>query len=379
MFNNFKHILIGILSAIIVVALGATVYNAFAASNGVSLSTASSNQNAGVNSGWGNGNGNQQSAQGAQPGAGDPAASLQSIPASALSSEESAALLYMREEEKLARDVYNVLGAAWNLPTFSNIAASEQMHMDEIKLLLDRYNLSDPAGAPGLFSDEKLQALYNSLIAQGSLSAGEALKVGAAIEEIDILDLQTRLAQSDNADIQQVFGNLESGSENHLRAFSSALQNQTGEIYAPQYLSAEMYAAMTSNTNGNGQNGGGNNGQGGYGQQNGSGVPQASANLSAATTVHGIVASYSYGTLTVTLDDGQTIGVQTGNQNFAQSIGFAPSAGQGITLQIFPGEQSGLYSAISATLDDSGQTFTFRESSGQPAWAGGKGKGGGNH
>lgn len=372
MLNNFKHLVIGVLAAIVVVALGATAYNAFAAQGSFSLPFSGSAAPASGNGGWG-GNGNRQQGQATQPqsAAGDPAVALQAIPASELSAEETAALLYMREEEKLARDVYTALGAAWNLPTFSNIAASEQTHMDEIKLLLDRYGLTDPAGQPGIFSDATLQGLYNSLTAQGSLSAAEALKVGAAIEEIDILDLQSRLLQSDNADIQQVFGSLESGSENHLRAFVSALQSQTGETYAPQYLSAEMYTAILAGGNGNGQ-------QGGNGQQNGSGVPQAQANLNAAATVHGIVTSYAYGTLTVTLDDGQVIGAQTGNQNYAQSIGFAPAAGEGITLQIFPGEQSGLYSLISATLDASGQTFTFRQASGRPAWAGGNGQGG-NH
>lgn len=66
---------------------------------------------------------------------------------------------------------------------------------------------------------------------QGSQSLADALKVGVAIEEIDILDLQTRLAQTDNADIELVYGNLLKGSHNHLRAFTSTLQRQTGEMY----------------------------------------------------------------------------------------------------------------------------------------------------
>jgi hypothetical protein len=54
-----------------------------------------------------------------------------------LSEEEFSALLYMREEEKLARDVYLTLGAHWSLPIFQNIGQSEQAHMDAVKVLLD--------------------------------------------------------------------------------------------------------------------------------------------------------------------------------------------------------------------------------------------------
>jgi hypothetical protein len=177
-----------------------------------------------------------------------------------LSAEESAALLYMREEEKLAHDVYMTIYEQWDFRVFSNISRSEQTHTDRVKALLDRYELDDPASSEiGVFTDPDLQALYNELIARGSQSLAEALKVGAAIEEIDILDLQERLAQTDNADIQQVFNNLMNGSNNHLRAFVSTLNTQIGETYQPQYLSAEAYQAILgddTSTGGNGGNGG---------------------------------------------------------------------------------------------------------------------------
>ena len=81
--------------------------------------------------------------------------------------------------------------------------------------------------------------------------------MGAAIEEIDILDLQERLSQIDNADIQQVFNNLLNGSYNHLQAFVSTLYTQTGETYQPQYLSTEDYQAILSASSGRGGNGNG--------------------------------------------------------------------------------------------------------------------------
>jgi hypothetical protein len=183
-----------------------------------------------------------------------------------LSADETAALLFMREEEKLAHDVYSTLYAAWGLPVFQNISQSEDTHTEAVKTLLDRYQLNDPAVSEiGVFTNQDLQALYNQLIARGSQSLSEALKVGTAIEEIDILDLQMRLAQTDHVDIQQVFDNLMKGSYNHLQAFVSTLNTQTGEVYAPQYLSAQDYQTIigASTAAGNGSRGGG---QGGGGQ-----------------------------------------------------------------------------------------------------------------
>ena len=204
------------------------------------------------------------------------AGTLENLPAvtpGELSAEESAALLYMREEEKLAHDVYVNLYDQWGLPTFQNISQSEQAHTDAVKALLDRYGLSDPASSvAGVFTNPDLQALYTELVKRGSQSLAEALKVGAAIEEIDILDLQERLVQTDNADIAQVFNNLMRASYNHLRGFVSALQAQTGETYQPQYMSAEAYQqSLGSAAGGYGNSNSRGNGQGGNGAGGGRG------------------------------------------------------------------------------------------------------------
>lgn len=176
-----------------------------------------------------------------------------------LSVEEIDALQYMREEEKLAHDVYAAMYTQWSLPVFQNISQSEQAHTEAVKVLLDRYEVTDPAsGETGIFTDPDLQALYNELVARGSQSLAEALKVGAAIEEIDILDLQSRLAQTDNADIQHVFNNLLRGSNNHLQAFVSTLKNQIGETYQPQYLSTAAYQDIINTGTATGGNGKGN-------------------------------------------------------------------------------------------------------------------------
>jgi hypothetical protein len=211
--------------------------------------------------------GNRGQGQGGRGAGGNGAGEITNLPPATpgeLSAEESEALLYMREEEKLAHDVYVTMYAQWSLPVFQNISQSEQTHSEAIKALLDRYGLDDPASSEiGVFTNPDLQALYNELVARGSQSLAEAIKVCAAIEEIDILDLQSRLAETDNADIQQVFNNLLNGSYNHLQAFVSTLYTQTGETYQPQYLSAEAYQAMINAetaTGGNGNRGGRGNG-----------------------------------------------------------------------------------------------------------------------
>lgn len=173
---------------------------------------------------------------------------------SALSQDEIDGLLFTREEEKLARDVYLTLGAQWKLVVFSNISASEQKHMDAVKVLLDRYGLKDPVGtnAVGIFTNAQLQQWYTELVTKGSVSLSAALRAGGEIEERDILDLQGLMAQTNKADLDRLYANLLFGSKNHLRAFVTTLKNQTGETYVPQYLSKAEYQAIMDGSNGRG-------------------------------------------------------------------------------------------------------------------------------
>lgn len=186
-------------------------------------------------------------------------ASLDDIAADSVSVDETNGLLYMREEEKLARDVYTELYAKWNLRPFSNITRSEQMHMNAILSLLTRYSLQDPVdvNSAGVFKNVVLQDLYNALIVEGNKSVVNALKVGATIEEVDIVDLQKHLLETDNQDITFVYDNLMRGSRNHLRAFVKNLKVQ-GVTYVPQYLSAAEYEQIISGSmergRGNGSN-----------------------------------------------------------------------------------------------------------------------------
>ncbi|MDP2008104.1 MAG: DUF2202 domain-containing protein [Rubrivivax sp.] len=173
--------------------------------------------------------------------------SVQALPLGSLSPGETSGLLLMREEEKLARDVYAVLYQAWGSRVFNNIGQAEQVHMDTVKLLLDRYALPDPAAstAAGQFGDPGLQGLYNSLVAAGSTSVIAALKAGAEIEDVDIRDLRLLKAATDNADMLLVYDNLERGSRNHLRAFHNNLQSLAAS-YTPKYLTQSAYDAIVT-------------------------------------------------------------------------------------------------------------------------------------
>ncbi|MGB7552008.1 MAG: DUF2202 domain-containing protein [Chromatiaceae bacterium] len=161
-----------------------------------------------------------------------------------LSADEAATLTFMREEEKMARDVYLNMAARWALPPFANIANSEQQHMDAIKAKLDKYGLPDPAKPEiGAFKNAEIQALYDELMDRGETSYLEALWVGGLIEEVDIEDIDNAIAATSHADLAQVYGNLLRGSRNHLRAFASAIERQ-GEVYKAQHLDQETVDAI---------------------------------------------------------------------------------------------------------------------------------------
>jgi len=174
-----------------------------------------------------------------------------------LSDEEIAGILFMREEEKLARDVYLFFADLYpSYDIFTNIASSEQKHMDSVKRIIDWYGLDDPVGDNeiGEFTDDSLQDLYNALIDKGSQSLIEGLNVGAAIEEIDILDIEQYLEFTDEWMINRVYNNLLDGSENHLRAFVKELSMQ-GVTYQPQYLDDDTFNDIIGAGSDSGRNG----------------------------------------------------------------------------------------------------------------------------
>jgi len=155
-----------------------------------------------------------------------------------ISEAERNGLILMREEEKLAGDVYAYFYEKYALRPFTNINKSEVRHSDAVLRLLTYFGIPDPAlTETGKFKNPDIQALYNKLTADGSTTEN-ALAVGAFIEEYDIADLRKLIAETQNADIKMVYTNLLNGSYNHIKAFTRVLAGR-GVTYSPQIISID--------------------------------------------------------------------------------------------------------------------------------------------
>lgn len=138
---------------------------------------------------------------------------------------EPSDILFLKQEEKLARDVYTKMYEKWGHATFKNIAVSEQRHMDAVDGLIARYGLVDDSSDDvSVFTLEEIQALYDALIEEGNQSLQAALGVGVKIELMDIEDLNQMLAVAKDRPVIRVLSNLLQGSKNHLEAFNNALE-----------------------------------------------------------------------------------------------------------------------------------------------------------
>jgi hypothetical protein len=141
----------------------------------------------------------------------------------ALGTDTLDALRYIREEVKLARDLYGALSDIWGLEVFENTAKSKQLLMNAVSYLLKPYGFDDPADNAGKFVDSDLQELYSYLIDQGKVSRNNAIDVTILIEQTVIADLNDVLLQTNEKDVHKVLTLLMEGSENHLHEISRYL------------------------------------------------------------------------------------------------------------------------------------------------------------
>lgn len=149
----------------------------------------------------------------------------QFVSGNGLTADEIYSLMYMVEEEKLAMDVYARMFELYGFVIFDNINQSEFKHVNAVSDLILKHELENPitGKSAGEFENEELQELYNNLIELGSISRLEAINVGIMIEEKDMVDIVYYLELVENKDLEQVYSNLLSGSENHLAAFEGEL------------------------------------------------------------------------------------------------------------------------------------------------------------
>ena len=150
-----------------------------------------------------------------------------------LTQDEIDTLLWMREEEKLARDVYIKMTEYYPVDIFSNIAAAEQKHFDAIGRKLDQYGITDVAlDGVGDFYNSDLQQMYNEFVQDGQVGYVEALFVGVAIEEADLVDLTVAIDETDSRPLKRTYSRLLIGSQHHLDSFIKLLEKE-GIDYEP--------------------------------------------------------------------------------------------------------------------------------------------------
>lgn len=168
----------------------------------------------------------------------------------ALTQAEVNDLKFLREEEKLARDVYLYSYNKYQVSIFNSISQSEQTHMDSVLSLMNKYGITNSASTEiGVFNNADLQLLYTNLTNQSNTSLIEALRVGATIEDLDINDIDDFIGNTTKSDLLTVYNNLTCGSKNHIRSFTSQL-SANGVTYIPQFISQEYYDIILSEPTG---------------------------------------------------------------------------------------------------------------------------------
>lgn len=166
------------------------------------------------------------------------------IESATLSQLEIDDLLFLREEEKLARDVYLFSYDKYGETIFNSISQSEQQHMNSVLTLLNTYGIADPASSErGVFTNQALQSLYDDLTNQSNISFLEALKVGATIEDLDLNDIHEDESNTTKEAILDVYEKLSCGSRNHLRSYINQLV-LNGESYVPQFISLAEFTEV---------------------------------------------------------------------------------------------------------------------------------------
>jgi hypothetical protein len=177
------------------------------------------------------------------------------VNAQTLSENEKSGILLMREEEKMARDVYQTLNEKWDQMPFTHISESEINHMAQMKLLIDKYSLKDPVekngDKRGVFDNQLLKKLYDELTLSGNSSLEAAFRAGAKVEEVDIRDLKEAMARTNNEEIKTTYNYLVRASENHLRAFVRNLK-RLGVDYTPVVMGKAEFDAIISSDQGKG-------------------------------------------------------------------------------------------------------------------------------
>jgi len=124
---------------------------------------------------------------------------------------------------------------------------------------------------------------------------------------------------------------------------------------------------------GRGYRGGGRNGDNANSSQSGTGIPDPQNGFQEWVSLSGTVSAYAPPNFTLLTSDGQNIAAQLGNLSYVSSLGLELQDGQQVSLTGYY-DPSGSLAVGQISLIDSGQTYTLRDDSGRPMWAGGQGR-----
>lgn len=202
------------------------------------------------------------------PGAATAAAGEVSI--NDLNFNEQTHLVFTCEEEKLARDVYRVLGRSFpEIGSFAEMEANKEHNKCAVLDLMRKYRVSVPHvndnvgvfswGSYGRYFTEK----YLVLTSQGTSNPLNALYVGAFMEELNILDIDqcpkvivdinNGISEAsacgrnytDNPDVLRVYDSLVEESRRHLRLLVRDIEQIIGVgNYQAQVLPQDQVDAI---------------------------------------------------------------------------------------------------------------------------------------
>jgi len=167
-----------------------------------------------------NGQGIGGQARGAGMGTGVHA-DLTDVASGTLTDSQKSAVAALAEEEKLAHDLYVAFADQYGTRTFTRIANAETQHLAEVRVILERYSITDPTAGreAGTFATAATQDLYNKLLADGSTGVDAASTAARTVESTDVTDLKSAVVGATAPDVLQVYANLLAGSQRHLVAF----------------------------------------------------------------------------------------------------------------------------------------------------------------
>lgn len=163
---------------------------------------------------------------------------------SPLTADETEFLYAIREDEKIAHDVYAAFSALYPAAkTISKIMTAESSHISAAEAVLDYYEIEyPPLSDTGIFEDADRQALYNDLITKGTTLI-KAYGTMALMEEETVYAYKSIQNQLTNSNLSLLLSQLIKASSNHLRATVRQVV-KLGGSYSPAYLSDEEYQTI---------------------------------------------------------------------------------------------------------------------------------------